>query len=91
MTSLLLPYPLPGTGAIFRDRRRRSGVALATLGRSGAVMAKPAGQDTPNAPSDAAPVRKETLTTRKLGSLEVSAWDSGACRWWVITAEVARS
>lgn len=61
-----------------RDRRNfliaGAGLALAatTLGRSGAVMAKPAGQDTPNAPSDAAPVRKETLTTRKLGSLEVS-------------------
>ena len=60
-----------------RDRRNfliaGAGLALAatTLGRSGAVMAKPAGQDTPNAPSDAAPVRKETLTTRKLGSLEV--------------------
>lgn len=54
-----------------RDRRNfliaGAGLALAatTLGRSGAVMAKPAGQDTPNAPSDAAPVRKETLTTRK--------------------------
>ena len=53
-----------------RDRRNfliaGAGLALAatTLGRSGAVMAKPAGQDTPNAPSDAAPVRKETLTTR---------------------------
>lgn len=52
-----------------RDRRNfliaGAGLALAatTLGRSGAVMAKPAGQDTPNAPSDAAPVRKETLTT----------------------------
>ncbi len=62
-----------------RDRRNfliaGAGLALAatTLGRSGAVMAKPAGQDTPNAPSDAAPVRKETLTTRKLGSLEVSS------------------
>ncbi|MGF3584095.1 aldo/keto reductase, partial [Klebsiella pneumoniae] len=61
-----------------RDRRNfliaGAGLALAatTLGRSGAVMAKPAGQDTLNAPSDAAPVRKETLTTRKLGSLEVS-------------------
>jgi len=50
-----------------RDRRNfliaGAGLALAatTLGRSGAVMAKPAGQDTPNAPSDAAPVRKETL------------------------------
>lgn len=49
-----------------RDRRNfliaGAGLALAatTLGRSGAVMAKPAGQDTPNAPSDAAPVRKET-------------------------------
>ncbi len=57
-----------------RDRRNfliaGAGLALAatTLGRSGVVMAKPAGQDTPNAPSDAAPVRKETLTTRKLGS-----------------------
>lgn len=56
-----------------RDRRNfliaGAGLALAatTLGRSGAVMAKPAGQDMPNAPSDAAPVRKETLTTRKLG------------------------
>ena len=40
-------------------------------------MAKPAGQDTPNAPSDAAPVRKETLTTRKLGSLEVSSMGLG--------------
>ncbi|MDH8137353.1 hypothetical protein QIG53_28050, partial [Klebsiella pneumoniae] len=32
-----------------------AGLALAatTLGRSGAVMAKPAGQDTPNAPSEA--------------------------------------
>lgn len=56
-----------------------AGLALAatTLGRSGAVMAKPAGQDTPNAPSDAAPVRKETLTTRKLGSLEVSSMGLG--------------
>ncbi len=50
-----------------RDRRNfliaGAGLALAatTLGRSGAVMAKPAGQDTPNAPSDVAPVRKETL------------------------------
>lgn len=50
-----------------RDRRNfliaGAGLALAatTLGRSGAVMAKPAGQDTPNAPSDAAPVRKETI------------------------------
>ncbi len=76
MTSLLLPYPLP-------DRRNfliaGAGLALAatTLGRSGAVMAKPAGQDTPNAPSDAAPVRKETLTTRKLGSLEVSSMGLG--------------
>ncbi|ENM1829375.1 aldo/keto reductase [Klebsiella pneumoniae] len=48
-----------------RDRRNfliaGAGLALAatTLGRSGAVMAKPAGQDMPNAPSDAAPVRKE--------------------------------
>nr|WP_171995912.1 hypothetical protein [Klebsiella pneumoniae] len=39
-----------------RDRRNfliaGAGLALAatTLGRSGAVMAKPAGQDTPNAP-----------------------------------------
>jgi hypothetical protein len=47
-----------------RDRRNfliaGAGLALAatTLGRSGAVMAKPAGQDTPNAPSDAAPVRR---------------------------------
>lgn len=40
-------------------------------------MAKPAGQDTPNAPSDAALVRKETLTTRKLGSLEVSSMGLG--------------
>ncbi len=40
-------------------------------------MAKPAGQDMPNAPSDAAPVRKETLTTRKLGSLEVSSMGLG--------------
>ncbi len=53
-----------------RDRRNfliaGAGLALAatTLGRSGAVMAKPAGQDTLNAPSDAAPVRKETLTWR---------------------------
>lgn len=52
-----------------RDRRNfliaGAGLALAatTLGRSGAVMAKPAGQDTSNAPSDAVPVRKETLTT----------------------------
>ncbi len=67
-----------------RDRRNfliaGAGLALAatTLGRSGAVMAKPGGQDTPNAPSDAAPVRKETLTTRKLGSLEVSR--CGACQ-----------
>ncbi|SBI20576.1 putative dehydrogenase [Klebsiella pneumoniae] len=66
-----------------RDRRNfliaGAGLALAatTLGRSGAVMAKPAGQDTPNAPSDAAPVRKETLTTRKLGSLEVSSMGLG--------------
>ncbi|SXO99935.1 putative dehydrogenase [Klebsiella pneumoniae] len=43
-----------------RDRRNfliaGAGLALAatTLGRSGAVMAKPAGQDTLNAPSDAA-------------------------------------
>ncbi|STV31510.1 putative dehydrogenase [Klebsiella pneumoniae] len=61
-----------------RDRRNfliaGAGLALAatTLGRSGAVMAKPAGQDTPNAPSEAVPVQQETLTTRKLGSLEVS-------------------
>ena len=34
-------------------------------------------QDTPNAPSEAAPVRKETLTTRKLGSLEVSSMGLG--------------
>ena len=56
-----------------------AGLALAatTLGRSSAVMAKPAGQDTLNAPSDAAPVRKETLTTRKLGSLEVSSMGLG--------------
>lgn len=66
-----------------RDRRNfliaGAGLALAatTLGRSGAVMAKPAGQDTLNAPSDAAPVRKETLTTRKLGSLEVSSMGLG--------------
>lgn len=66
-----------------RDRRNfliaGAGLALAatTLGRSGVVMAKPAGQDTPNAPSDAAPVRKETLTTRKLGSLEVSGMGLG--------------
>lgn len=66
-----------------RDRRNfliaGAGLALAatTLGRSGAVMAKPAGQDTPNAPSDAAPVQKETLTTRKLGSLEVSSMGLG--------------
>ncbi len=66
-----------------RDRRNfliaGAGLALAatTLGRSGAVMAKPGGQDTPNAPSDAAPVRKETLTTRKLGSLEVSSMGLG--------------
>ncbi len=66
-----------------RDRRNfliaGAGLALAatTLGRSGAVMAKPAGQDMPNAPSDAAPVRKETLTTRKLGSLEVSSMGLG--------------
>lgn len=51
-----------------RDRRNfliaGAGLALAatTLGRSGAVMAKPAGQDMPNAPSDAAPVRKETMS-----------------------------
>lgn len=44
-----------------RDRRNfliaGAGLALAatTLGRSSAVMAKPAGQDTLNAPSDAAP------------------------------------
>ncbi|HDE1456807.1 TPA: hypothetical protein PCB94_004253 [Klebsiella pneumoniae] len=49
-----------------RDRRNfliaGAGLALAatTLGRSGAVMAKPAGQDTPNAPSEAVPVQKET-------------------------------
>lgn len=55
-----------------RDRRNfliaGAGLALAatTLGRSGAVMAKPAGQDTPNAPSEAAPVRKETLTQHEL-------------------------
>ena len=66
-----------------RDRRNFliAGASLAlaatTLGRSGAVMAKPAGQDTPNAPSDAVPVRKETLTTRKLGSLEVSSMGLG--------------
>lgn len=66
-----------------RDRRNflitGAGLALAatTLGRSGAVMAKPAGQDTPNAPSDAVPVQKETLTTRKLGSLEVSSMGLG--------------
>ncbi|MDW7255164.1 SMP-30/gluconolactonase/LRE family protein [Klebsiella pneumoniae] len=66
-----------------RDRRNfliaGAGLALAatTLGRSGAVMAKPAGQDTPNAPSEAVPVRKETLTTRKLGSLEVSGMGLG--------------
>ncbi|SSL57728.1 putative dehydrogenase [Klebsiella pneumoniae] len=66
-----------------RDRRNfliaGAGLALAatTLGRSGAVMAKPAGQDTPNAPADAVPVRKETLTTRKLGSLEVSGMGLG--------------
>ncbi len=66
-----------------RDRRNfliaGAGLALAatTLGRSSAVMAKPAGQDTLNAPSDAAPVRKETLTTRKLGSLEVSSMGLG--------------
>lgn len=66
-----------------RDRRNfliaGAGLALAatTLGRSGAVMAKPAGQDTSNAPSDAVPVRKETLTTRKLGSLEVSSMGLG--------------
>ena len=56
-----------------------AGLALAatTLGRSGAVMAKPAGQDTPNAPADAVPVQKETLTTRKLGSLEVSGMGLG--------------
>lgn len=61
-----------------RDRRNfliaGAGLALAatTLGRSGAVMAKPAGQDMPNAPSDAAPVRKETLTTRKWWSDDFS-------------------
>lgn len=66
-----------------RDRRNfliaGAGLALAatTLGRSGAVMAKPAGQDTSNAPSDAVPVQKETLTTRKLGSLEVSSMGLG--------------
>ncbi len=66
-----------------RDRRNfliaGAGLALAatTLGRSGAVMAKPAGQDTPNAPSEAVPVQKETLTTRKLGSLEVSSMGLG--------------
>lgn len=66
-----------------RDRRNfliaGAGLALAatTLGRSGAVMAKPAGQDTPNAPSEAVPVQKETLTTRKLGSLEVSGMGLG--------------
>ncbi|HBY1895867.1 TPA: aldo/keto reductase [Klebsiella pneumoniae] len=56
-----------------------AGLALAatTLGRSGAVMAKPAGQDTPNAPSEAVLVQKETLTTRKLGSLEVSGMGLG--------------
>ncbi len=66
-----------------RDRRNfliaGAGLALAatTLGRSGAVMAKPAGQDTSNDPSDAVPVQKETLTTRKLGSLEVSSMGLG--------------
>lgn len=66
-----------------RDRRNfliaGAGLALAatTLGRSGAVMAKPAGQDTPNAPSEAVLVQKETLTTRKLGSLEVSGMGLG--------------
>lgn len=54
-----------------RDRRNfliaGAGLALAatTLGRSGAVMAKPAGQDTSSAPSGAVPVQKETLTDRK--------------------------
>ena len=66
-----------------RERRNfliaGAGLALAatTLGRSGAVMAKPAGQDTSNDPSDAVPVQKETLTTRKLGSLEVSSMGLG--------------
>ena len=66
-----------------RDRRNfliaGAGLALAatTLGRSGAVMAKPAGQDTSSAPSGAVPVQKETLTTRKLGSLEVSSMGLG--------------
>lgn len=56
-----------------------AGLALATttLGRSGGVMAKPAGQDTSNSPSDAVPVQKEILTTRKLGSLEVSSMGLG--------------
>lgn len=78
----LLQNPVAAVPAS-RDRRNfliaGAGLALAatTLGRSGAVMAKPAGQDTPNAPSDAAPVRKETLTTRKLGSLEVSSMGLG--------------
>lgn len=66
-----------------RDRRNfliaGAGLALAatTLGRSGAVMAKPAGQDTPNVPADAVPVQKETLPMRKLGSLEVSGMGLG--------------
>ena len=40
-------------------------------------MAKPAGQDTSSALSGAVPVQKETLTTRKLGSLEVSSMGLG--------------
>ena len=46
MTSLLLPLPGP---AQFSDRRRRSGFGRNHPWRSGAVMAKPAGQDMPNA------------------------------------------
>ena len=70
-----------------------AGLALAatTLGRSGAVMAKPAGQDTSGAPSGALPVQKETLTTRKLGSLEVSSMGLGCLPMGVLRRWSARS
>lgn len=81
--SKILPEKRSDSVPVSRDRRSflvaGAGLALAaaTLSKSGAVLAQPAVNNIHNSPSDAVPSRGQSMTTRKLGSLEVSSMGMG--------------
>ncbi|MCS5961670.1 hypothetical protein LNP74_32085 [Klebsiella pneumoniae subsp. pneumoniae] len=76
------------TGAIF-DRRRRSGFGRNHPWQERRRDGETGWSDMPNAPFGCCSRPEgETLNHANSARWRCPAWDPGACRWWVITAEV---